>query len=417
MKQVQKNIALGLINLILINSTLGIASVYAATDNSALLLNDVKTLRATIDSGAAAPATAVDTFSAAITAQNLSLDDVNAFVKTQMTDEQFSAYQTSITTSLNGIDPSTLKPEEVGQIVGAAVSDVQTTGLYWNGCADVWTGAAIIAAAVVAGIFAIVKSKSVASIQSDYEAKIAQQKTDTANQVTQTQQQYSDNITNTTNSYNKQISDTNNWQTAFPTDIQNENSTISSASNEIQGANQTIANLEREISSEQYTVTEDQEAYDSDTAGTTQWLDDSSVLSGAESTLSGYQNQVSSENQTISNDNSDISAAQQAIANYEKLTATYTADPAQAAIDAANLTASRDSAVADLQAAEPVAIATIQTSGATAVTDLQNTENQDVANVPANQALAEKLAIGGGIGAAIGAGLLVYGIHTDACSN
>ena len=44
MKQVQKNIAVALVNLILWNSTLGVASVYAS-DNS-ILFNEVKTLRA-----------------------------------------------------------------------------------------------------------------------------------------------------------------------------------------------------------------------------------------------------------------------------------------------------------------------------------------------------------------------------------
>jgi hypothetical protein len=416
MKQVQKNIALALVNLVLINSTLGIASVYAATSNSGALFNDVKTLRASIDSGSTTPTAAVDTFSAAISSQNVSIDDVNAFVKTQMNDEQFAVYQGRINTALRGIDPSTLKASEVGQIVGQAVSDVQTTGLYWNGCTDVWAGSALIAAAIVAGVFAIVKSKSAASIQSDYQARIAKQQAATAASVTQTQNQYSANITNTTDSYNKQISDTNSWQTAFPTDIGNEKNSITSSSLDSQSAQGSINNLKNEISSEQDTADQYQRAYDTETNQTQKNID-FSQLNSAEDTISSYQTKINSYNQQISSDNSDIASDQQAINNYQTKISIYTQDPGQAAIDAATLATTRDQAITDLQNAEPIAIQNIQTAGTQAVTDLQTTETQDVANVPSNQALATQLEIGGGIGAAIGAGLLIYGIKSGDCSS
>jgi hypothetical protein len=416
MKQVRKNIAVGLINLILINSTLGIASVYAS-DNSALLLNDVKILRASIDSGSSKPAAAVDTFSAAIADQNVSIDDVNAFVRTQMNDEQFNAYQGNLNTALKGIDPSTLKPDEIGQIVGQAVADVQTTGLYWDGCANIWTGAALIAAAVVAGVFAIVKSKSAASIQSDYAAKIAQQQKDTAASLASTQASYTSQISNTQASYDKQISDTNNWQTAFPKDIATANGAIGGYSNDAQSASTSISNLQRNISDEESTASSYQQQAASDTAGSSDQMIAESNYNSAEATISGYQNQITSLNNQIQSDYSSIGYEQSQIANYEKLTATYTADPAQAAIDAAALGVAENKAITDLQTAEPVALQQITDQGNTAVTNLQTTEAQDVAAVPANQALAKKLAIGGGIGAAIGAGLLIYGIKSDNCGS
>jgi hypothetical protein len=416
MKQVQKNIAFGLINLILINSTLGIASCYA-TDNSLLLLNDVKTLRASIDSGNAKPAAAVDTFSTAIADQNVSVDDVNAFVRTQMNDEQFNAYQGNLNTALKGIDPSTLKPDEIGQIVGQAVADVQTTGLYWDGCASIWTGAALIAAAVVAGVFAIVKSKSAASIQADYAAKIAQQQKDTAASLASTQASYTSQISSTQASYGKQISDTNNWQTAFPKDIANANSSIGSYDSDAQSASSSINNLQRDISNEESTASSYQEQAAAAAVGTEDQIVAESNYNSAEDTISSDQSKITSLNQQISGDDSNISYEQTQIANYEKLTATYTADPAQAAIDAAALGVAEDKAVSDLQTAEPIALQQITDQGNTNVTNLQTTETQDVAAVPANQALAKKLAIGGGIGAAIGAGLLIYGIKSDNCGS
>ena len=181
MKQFQSKIAFTLVHLMFINSVVATgafardtvsATNAAATEHSAALLQDLKTLQASIDSGKVGSATAVDTFSQAIADHEISVDDVNAFVKTQMTSEQYKAFQDKINSSMRGIDPTTLTAQETGDIVGQALAGIHTEGLYWSGCATVWTGAAIIAAAVVTTVFAVVKSKSISSIQSSYQTKI-----------------------------------------------------------------------------------------------------------------------------------------------------------------------------------------------------------------------------------------------------
>ena len=171
------------------------------------------------------------------------------------------------------------------------------------------------------------KSKSAASIQSDYNAKIAQQKTDTANQVTQTQTDYANNIANTTTDYNKQISDTNNWQTAFPADIKNENPSISSYS--VTSKVPKVRHLDLKT---RYKISEQRPR----TVSISKCLQSATDPNQKQRwRIKLYQRRKHdhrlikikflSYNQQISNDNSDIFRYQTAIAQYEKLTATYTA--------------------------------------------------------------------------------------------
>src|ERR1700751_4894824 len=126
-----KGIAVCVLNLMVVN-TIAATGAFAA-DNTSVLLKDVKTLQTGIDSGALKTTDAVDQFSQAIVDQNISMDDVNAFVKTQMTDTQFRGFQSKMNSALRGIDPSTLTADETGQIVGQALADIHTEGLYWNG--------------------------------------------------------------------------------------------------------------------------------------------------------------------------------------------------------------------------------------------------------------------------------------------
>ena len=71
----------------------------------------------------------------------------------------------------------------------------------------------------------------------------------------------------------------------------------------------------------------------------------------------------------------------------------YANNPSQVAVDAAAIAAQRDATVASLHVQE----------------------NNAVAAAPSNQKLGQQLFIGAGIGAAIGAGLLIYGFKEGAC--
>jgi hypothetical protein len=310
MKNFKANIALGLVNLIVVNSIAGSVAFATSTstvNNSALLLlNDVKTLQAGIDSGTVKSQDAINTFASSLTSQNISIDDVNSFVQTQMTDEQFQTFQNSVNSSLRGIDESTLTPQETGEIVGQALTGVHTEGLYWSGCANVWTGAALITAAVVTGIFAIIKSKSTSSIQSDYQNKIA----------------------NSNSNFNTQISNDQNWQTAYPQIIQTDK-------NDVAQANTYINQDENELVNARVNYAN---------ANTTQQENE-------------YQSQITSLEDNISVNQNDINADQNDISNAQNQIAIYTANPAQVQIDVTSLGAQRDQAQTDLSTQETAAVA------------------------------------------------------------
>lgn len=408
MKAFQEKISVLLIGLLFFNTVTGVAG--ARADQPGSLLEDVKTLQTSIDSGKMTPAAAVDVFSTNIVQQNISVDQVSAFVKTQMTEAQYAAYQNQIHTAMNGIDPSTLQPSELGQIVGQALSNVQTTGLYWDGCASIWTGAAVIAAAVVAGIIAIVKSKSASSIQSSYNAKIAAQQAANAQQIQQTQNQYAANIASTKSSYQQQISDTNNWKTAFPANINTQNGNINNAQNAISNDTNSIAYTQNQMNQTQSDLTYHENRY-------AEYGDayDNEEINNDEATITTDQNAIAADNSDIASQNAEITSAQNAVIFYQGKIALYTANPAQAAIDAQTLASQESTQVAQLQAALPQAIAALQASGNQSIAALQTSENSQLSAVPGNQTLAKSLEIGGGIGAAIGAGLLIYGIKNNDC--
>jgi hypothetical protein len=178
-----------LAGLMMINA----AAFGAVADHSAALTKEVKTLQAKIDSGAKSD-DAIDVFSKSIVDQNISLADVEKFVRARFTEAEYATFESQINSALRGIDPATLSQQEMADIVARALAGVRSEGLYWSGCAQFWTGAAVIAAAVVAGIFAIVKSKSEASVKKDWDTKIS----------------------DTTGAYNASIDMTRNWQTGIP---------------------------------------------------------------------------------------------------------------------------------------------------------------------------------------------------------
>ena len=229
MNEFNKKVSFLVTGLMILNSV-GVTRTALAADNTAALLGDVKTLESGIDSGKLKPTDAIDAFSQSIMNQNISINDVNAFVKTQMTDEQFQAFEQKMDSAMRGIDPATLNAQETGEIVGQALAEIHTEGLYWSGCVKVWTGAALIAAAVVTGIIAILKSKSQSSIRNDYQNK----------------------INDSNNSYNNDISNANNWKTAYPNIIQSDQNNINNDENAISSLSYDEANATTQAQADAY---------------------------------------------------------------------------------------------------------------------------------------------------------------------
>jgi hypothetical protein len=132
------------------------------------LQGEVKNFRTAIDLGRVSPQDAIDNFAKAIADKNVSVDDVNTFVKGRLSPREYQAFRQQMDAALAGIDVEKVTGEELGEIVGQALSKVGSEGLSWGSCASTWTGVGVIVAAVVVGIFAIIKSKSTSAIQKDY---------------------------------------------------------------------------------------------------------------------------------------------------------------------------------------------------------------------------------------------------------
>ncbi len=416
----QKVTALGIAGLIFLNA----GSVFAA-DAASGLLDGIKNLQASIDSGKTKPADAVNTFAASIVKNNVSIDEVNAFVKTQMSAKAFVKYQSDLNSSLRGIDPASLTSQEMGEIVGQSLADIHTEGLYWSGCANVWTGAALITAAIVAGAIGMVKSKSISAIQADYNAKIAS-----------TQNQYSSDITNTKNAYNQEISDAQNWKTTYPqkvssakNDINSQNSTISNANSDITIKQNDLNNVQGSYSDAQYYYNSAQSNYNTaqnnynyavannDTANASYYQSQmnqyQSQVNQYQSQVDQYANIINSDRNAISSDQSSIQSAESSISSdqnnisfYNSKYQEYSANPNDVQVDTTAYGNQRDTSVANLNSQET-----------TAVANLNSQESSAVAQAPSNQKFGQELFVGAGIGAAIGAGLLIYGFKEGACGS
>ncbi len=132
------------------------------------LQTEVKTLRAKIDLGQVDARNAIDEFAKAIAEKNVTVAEVDAFVKTRMSVREYRAFRARIDGALAGIDPEKVTAQELGEVVGQALRQIGSEGLAWSACATTWTGIGIAIAAVIVGIIALTKNKSDAKIQEEY---------------------------------------------------------------------------------------------------------------------------------------------------------------------------------------------------------------------------------------------------------
>lgn len=140
------------------------------------LRTEVKRFRAQIDSGAVRVEDAIDAFAKSMTEKNVTYADVDQFVRSNTTEREYQAFRERMESALNGINPEQLKPEELAEIVGLALSQVRSEGLSWSSCTAQWTGVAVVVAAVVVGVFAIIKHKSESQFRKEWEKKIADER-------------------------------------------------------------------------------------------------------------------------------------------------------------------------------------------------------------------------------------------------
>lgn len=214
----------------------------ANTRASSMLADEVKNLRISLDSGVGKPADALDRFTDALIAKGVTQADIDAFARTQMSVREYAAFRKQLDFSLHGIDPVTLTPKELGEIFTDALMSSHSQGLSWSSCATAWTGAAILAVSVVAGVIAIIKARSQTTIDhpaqqypGDEETRASyERQRDGKRSFWESWRQSS-----RTNA-DRGANDARNWQTAYPT-------LITQNQNEIASNNLKIADNQRQI--------------------------------------------------------------------------------------------------------------------------------------------------------------------------
>ena len=207
--------------------------VGSTAGKSDLIKNEVKNFQVLIDSGAMQPRAAVDTFSKNLMDQGVTFSDLDAYVKERSTRDEYKKFQTNFESSMTGIDAQNITATEMSQVSAQLLSAQATEGLSWSGCAGIGIGVAILVAAIVVGIVAIVKSKSVAAVQKDYQ----QQMSDTSSAY----------ASNKIDMQNQPQTSVNEIQ-ANNNDVQYNNSKINSLANDINNADPNSSSYASDVS-------------------------------------------------------------------------------------------------------------------------------------------------------------------------
>src|SRR5690606_14496544 len=89
----------------------------------------------------------------------ITIDDVDAYVKKQLTEKEYAAYKADLEISMKGLDASKLTATEFSQVVSSALTQTQSRGLTYSSCAVRTTGIVLAVASVVVGVIALLKKK------------------------------------------------------------------------------------------------------------------------------------------------------------------------------------------------------------------------------------------------------------------
>jgi hypothetical protein len=182
----------------------------AFAGGQSVLQSEVKNLRAQIDVGQVDPRDAIDVFAKSIADKNVTVADVDAYVKSRVSAREYRAFRQQIEASLAGIDAEQVSASELGEVVGHALRQLGSEGLSWSSCATTWTGVGLAVAAVIVGIFALVKNKSDAKIK----------------------QEYASSRSGTTSTAESRIQLREHWKTAIPEKLKDERARLARASAE-----------------------------------------------------------------------------------------------------------------------------------------------------------------------------------------
>lgn len=112
-----------------------------------------------MDLGKTMQGESVQKFADALIASNVSVHEIDGYVKSKLTAKEYAAYEKQSKVMMKGLDPEKMTPNEFSQVVTRALEVTQPKALTWSSCSTLTVGVLIAVAAVVVGIVAIAKRK------------------------------------------------------------------------------------------------------------------------------------------------------------------------------------------------------------------------------------------------------------------
>lgn len=171
---------LALVNLIamsvLSNSTLSYAGQIkhsksaSVTQSSAesIIVNAIKNLKKDIETKNLPVEVAAATFTDSLIAAQVTVSDLDSFVKTSSSAKEYAAFRSMVDLAKNSTPSGELSSHEFGMIASEALKGLDSSGLAWTGCTSKAVGGFIVVGAVVVGIIAATKTINEEKIRSKY---------------------------------------------------------------------------------------------------------------------------------------------------------------------------------------------------------------------------------------------------------
>ncbi|HUP56277.1 MAG TPA: hypothetical protein VM598_02415 [Bdellovibrionota bacterium] len=358
-----------------------IATADSRAGSSAVLLKEVRSLRASIDAGDGKAPEAIDRFVNGLLTEEVSFAQVQAYVKSQLSPREYAVFLRELDASLKGIDPTTLTSGEFGEILGNTLSRTRGSGLSWSGCSQAWVGAGILAASLVVALISIAKNKiedeithhftrvTNDSIKAKYEKERERQRSSSER-----------SRESARSGAESGVQAAQNWETAYP-------GIIRADENEIADYTVRISNNEGSINR----------------------LTRLALLSeGTE--REAYLKQIETLHEEIENMQSWIRSNRIEITTLQSRMELFRRDPGAVNGVIVEILRYRDTRLASIDDSEIKALARINESEVWWVEHFgDQVDNPDVISHQSDRDLARRLGIGAGIGAAVGGYLLFRG--------
>lgn len=145
---------------------------FSGAGDSSIIQNALSDAKRDIGLGLA-PAQAIRNLTQRLLAEGATISDIDAFVFENSSFNEYTAFTSTLESSFKGISAQNLTEKEMNAVLSSAIAATRLEGLAWNGCAMMGAGIALAWAAVIMGVVALAKTKSVDGIQQEYEKQKA----------------------------------------------------------------------------------------------------------------------------------------------------------------------------------------------------------------------------------------------------